>query len=62
MWHAVLVSPKDKPLVILSGEIKKPPLPSRARIEAGCLLRRLQKRGVVDAAIAAHAGDRPTLP
>lgn len=39
----MLVSPKDKPLVILSGEIKTPPLSSGARIEAGYLLRRLQK-------------------
>jgi phage-related protein len=37
------VSPKDKPLVILSGDIKTPPLSSRARIEAGYFLRRLQK-------------------
>ena len=33
---------KDKPLVWLDGEIKTPPLSSRARIEAGYLLRRLQ--------------------
>ena len=32
-----------KLLVILSGEIKTPPLSSGARIEAGYLLRRLQK-------------------
>jgi phage-related protein len=37
------VSPFDKPLVILSGEIKTPPLSSAARIEAGFLLRRLQR-------------------
>jgi len=43
MWHTVSVSPKDKPLVILSGEITTPPLSSGARIEAGYLLRRLQK-------------------
>jgi phage-related protein len=43
MWHTALVSPKDKPLVILSGEIKTPPLSSGARIEAGYLLRRLQE-------------------
>jgi phage-related protein len=35
--------PTDKPLVILSGEIRTPPLSSAARIEAGYLLRRLQK-------------------
>jgi len=33
----------DKTLVILSGEIKTPPLSKRARIETGVLLRRLQK-------------------
>jgi phage-related protein len=33
---------KDKPLVWLHGEIKTPPFSSRARIEAGYLLRRLQ--------------------
>jgi phage-related protein len=37
------MSPTDKPLVILSGEIKTPPLSPAARIEAGFLLRRLQK-------------------
>lgn len=34
---------KDKPLVWLNGEIKTPPFSSQARIEAGYLLRRLQK-------------------
>ena len=43
MWHTLRVSPKDKSLVILSGEIKTPPISSAARIEAGYLLRRLQK-------------------
>jgi phage-related protein len=33
---------KDKPLVWLYGEIKTPPFSSKARIEAGYLLRRLQ--------------------
>jgi len=33
---------KDKPLVWLHGEVKTPPLSSKARIEAGYLLRRLQ--------------------
>jgi len=35
---------KDKPLVWLHGEIKTPPLSGEARIEAGYLLRKLQKR------------------
>jgi phage-related protein len=33
----------DKPLVWLHGEIKTPPMSSNARIEAGYLLRLLQK-------------------
>lgn len=33
----------DKPLVILHGEIKTPPLSAVARIEAGVALRRLQR-------------------
>lgn len=32
-----------KPLVILHGEIKTPPLSAAARIEAGVVLRRLQR-------------------
>ena len=34
---------EDKPLVWLHGEIKTPPLTAEARVEAGCLLRRLQR-------------------
>ena len=37
------MSPSDKPLVWLSGEVKTPPLSTAARLEAGFLLRRLQK-------------------
>lgn len=33
----------DKPLVWLHGEVKTPPFSSNARIEAGVLLRRLQR-------------------
>jgi len=33
----------DKPLVWLKGEIKTPPFSSAARVEAGTLLRRLQR-------------------
>ena len=44
------MSPTDKPLVWLHGEVKTPPLSKAARIEAGYLLRRLQK------------GDKLTLP
>jgi phage-related protein len=37
------MSPTDKPLVWLHGEVKSPPLSASARIEAGLLLRRLQQ-------------------
>jgi phage-related protein len=37
------VSPHDKPLVWLKGRVKTPPLSDAARIEAGFLLRRLQR-------------------
>ena len=33
----------DKPLVWLHGEVKTPPFSAQARIEAGTLLRRLQR-------------------
>jgi phage-related protein len=35
--------PLDKPLVWLSGEVKTPPLSPAARLEAGFLLRKLQR-------------------
>ncbi len=35
--------PRDKPLAWLHGEIKTPPLSAAARVEAGVLLRRLQR-------------------
>jgi phage-related protein len=37
------VSPKDKPLAWLHGEIKTPPMSQAARLEAGYLLRHLQR-------------------
>ena len=37
------VSPRDKPLVWLHGEVKTPPFTKAARIEAGYLLRELQR-------------------
>jgi phage-related protein len=37
------VSPKDKPLAWLHGEIKTPPMSREARVETGFLLRRLQR-------------------
>jgi phage-related protein len=38
-----VVSREDKPLAWLSGQIKTPPFSASARIEAGFLLRRLQR-------------------
>ncbi len=38
------MNPKDKPLVWLHGEVKSPPFSHPARLEAGQLLRRLQRR------------------
>jgi phage-related protein len=35
--------PADKPLVWLRGEVKTPPFSAAARLEAGMLLRRLQR-------------------
>ena len=37
------VSPGDKPLLWLHGEVRSPPFSKEARIEAGFLLRRLQR-------------------
>jgi phage-related protein len=37
------MSPKDKPLTWLHGEVKSPPFGPDARLEAGYLLRRLQR-------------------
>ena len=37
------MSPKDKPLVWLDGEVRTPPFSKAGRVEAGYLLRRLQK-------------------
>lgn len=34
---------QDKPLVWLAGEVKTPPFSTEARVEAGFLLRRLQR-------------------
>jgi hypothetical protein len=37
------VTPNDKPLVWMHAEVKSPPFSTEARLEAGFLLRRLQK-------------------
>lgn len=41
------MSPNDKPLVWLHGEIRTPPFSREARLEAGFLLRLLQKGEVL---------------
>lgn len=41
------MSPRDKPLVWLRGEVKTPPFGPKARIDAGFLLRRLQRGEVL---------------
>ncbi len=37
------MSPDDKPLLWMAGEVKSPPFSDEARLEAGFLLRRLQR-------------------
>ncbi len=37
------MSPKDKPLIWLHGQVKTPPFSAAARLEAGYLLRELQR-------------------
>ena len=37
------MSPDDKPLLWIAGEVKSPPFSDEARLEAGFLLRRLQR-------------------
>jgi phage-related protein len=43
MTYTLTVASRDKPLAWLHGEIKTPPLGKEARLEAGFLLRRLQR-------------------
>lgn len=45
--YNLLVSPAHKPLAILHGLIKTPPMSRSARIEAGYLLRLLQRGDLV---------------
>jgi phage-related protein len=42
LTYAEIMSPTDKPLVWLRGEVKTPPFSPAARLEAGFLLRKLQ--------------------
>jgi phage-related protein len=43
LTYTEIMSPTDKPLVWLHGEVKTPPISLAARLEAGFLLRRLQR-------------------
>jgi len=43
LTYTVAMSPTDRPLVWLHGELKTPPFSKAARLEAGFLLRRLQR-------------------
>jgi phage-related protein len=52
------MSPTDKPLVWLHGEVKTPPLSQPARIEAGVLLRRLQRGESLE---MPHSRPMPTI-
>ena len=52
------MSPRDKPLLWLHGEVQTPPFGQAARIEAGYLLRRLQ-RG--DKLSLPHSRPMPTI-
>lgn len=43
MTYLISVTEADRPLVWLGGEVKSPPFSAAARLEAGLLLRRLQR-------------------
>jgi phage-related protein len=44
----MVVTPNDKPLVWMKTEVKSPPFSKEARLEAGFLLRKLQKGQMLD--------------
>ncbi|MEW6058492.1 MAG: type II toxin-antitoxin system RelE/ParE family toxin, partial [Bdellovibrionota bacterium] len=52
------MSPTDKPIVWLHGEVKTPPFSTEARIEAGYLLRRLQRGETI---VMPHSRPMPTI-
>ena len=58
LTYRVPVSPSDKPLVWLHGEIKTPPFSQVARLEAGYLLRRLQRGEMLG---MPHSRPMPTI-
>jgi hypothetical protein len=43
MTYNAIVTPDDKPLACLKTAVKSPPLSTEARLEAGFMLRQLQK-------------------
>lgn len=49
---------RDKPLVWLQGEVKTPPFSPTARVEAGALLRRLQRGELL---ALPHSRPMPTI-
>ena len=52
------MSPKDKPLVWIYGEVKSPPLSKLARLQAGFLLRLLQRGNKI---AMPHSRPMPTI-
>ena len=58
LTYSLFVSPKDKPLVWLSGEVKTPPFSPEARVEAGYLLRQLQAGHILS---MPHSRPMPTI-
>ena len=56
--YAKIMNPTDKPLVWLHGEVKTPPLSAAARLEAGFLLRKLQRGEML---VLPHSRPMPTI-
>jgi phage-related protein len=52
------VTPNDKPLVWMHAEVKSPPFSKEARLEAGFLLRKLQKGQKLE---MPHSRPMPTI-
>jgi phage-related protein len=52
------MGPTDEPLVWLHGEVRTPPFSAEARLEAGVLLRRLQRGEVLS---LPHSRPMPTI-
>jgi phage-related protein len=58
LTYSTKLSPRDKALVWLSGEVKTPPLTPTARVEAGFLLRKLQRGEILT---MPHSRPMPTI-